>query len=151
MKHVLLDTNIVISAFLWGGTPRQVIAAAIEAGILLLTSDEILVEIERTLSKEKLYNQLRLVRKSPSEIAFEYSRLTILVSPLPIPEGVVRDSKDKIILASATGGKADAIVTGDKDLLTLKEYEGISIVTPAQFLAILPPPSLKSADDTKSE
>ncbi len=48
-----------------------------------------------------------------------------------------RDIKDDPVLASAADGHADYIVTGDRDLLVLGEYEGIQIVTPEQFLQIL--------------
>lgn len=141
MKRIVLDTNIVVSAFLWGGTPRRVISAAIENGILLLSSDEVINEVERTLDKVKFDDQLRLIGKSSAEIVSEYSRLVTLVPPAPLSGGVVRDSKDEIILAAAVGGKADTLVSGDKDLTDLNEYQGIRIVTPAQFFSILFPPT----------
>jgi hypothetical protein len=101
--------------------------------------------------KSKFDDQLRLVGKSSADIVLEYSRLVTLVAPSPIPAGVVRDAKDEIILAVAVGGKTDAIVTGDKDLTDLKEYNGISILTPTQFLTMLFSPSDESTDETTIE
>lgn len=150
MKRIVLDTNIVVSAFLWGGTPRRVLTAAIENGILLLSSDEIINEVEETLNKLKFDDQLRLIGKTREEIVAEYARLVTLVPPAPVPEGTVRDSKDDIVLATAVGGKADTLVSGDKDLTTLKEYQGIAIVTPAQFLSLISPPPTEAVDNSPS-
>jgi predicted nucleic acid-binding protein len=63
----------------------------------------------------------------------------------------VRDKKDLKFLECALGGKADYVVTGDKDLLTLKEYSGISIVTPSEFLAVLLPPSDQTTEESQPE
>lgn len=150
MKRIVLDTNIVVSAFLWGGTPRQVISAAIENGILLLSSDEIINEVEQTLNKLKFDDQLRLIGKTREQIVSEYAHLVTLVPPAPVPEGTVRDSKDDIVLATAVGGKADTLVSGDKDLTDLKEYQGIVILTPAQCLSILFPPTEADEPPTKN-
>lgn len=54
--------------------------------------------------------------------------------------GVSRDPDDDVVLAAAVEGRAEAIVTGDDDLLSLREYEGIAIVTPRRFLATLEGP-----------
>ena len=151
MNRVVLDTNIVVSAFLWGGTPRLLITGAIESGIILLSSDDILAELERTLNKSKFDDQFRLIKKTRSQITSEYSQLTTIVVPTPLPAGIVRDAKDDMILAAAVGGNADAVVSGDKDLTSLKTYEKISILTPVQFLAILNPPDEASADDPQAE
>ena len=151
MKRVLLDTNIVVSAFLWGGTPRQVIASAVEAGIVLLSSDDTVHELERTLNKAKLSDQLSRIGKLPAEIVQQYSQLTTPVTLSEIPESIIRDSEDRIILATAVGGGADAIITGDNDLLTLKQYNGISILTPSQFLAALSSAADEPAGETKPD
>ena len=59
------------------------------------------------------------------------------MSPVALAKRVCRDADDDWILATAIAGKADVIVTGDKDLLVLRTYEGISIVTPRGFLALM--------------
>jgi uncharacterized protein len=132
VKRFVLDTNIVVSAILWGGTPRLVLAKIIEMGILILNSDDLLRELERTLSKPKFDDHLRLIAKTGAQITSDYSHLTTLVVPSTIPTGVIRDTKDEIILAVGVGGKADAIISGDKDLIDLKQYKGVQILTPRQ-------------------
>jgi putative PIN family toxin of toxin-antitoxin system len=59
------------------------------------------------------------------------------VLPTDVPENAVRDHEDRAILACAVGGKADCIVTGNRDLLVLSSYEGISILNVQQCLALL--------------
>jgi predicted nucleic acid-binding protein len=71
--------------------------------------------------------------------------------PADVPEDAVRDPKDRMILACAVGGKADIIVSGDKDLVVLKAYQGISIVTPSDFLGIVNPPTESLLDEPTTE
>jgi predicted nucleic acid-binding protein len=64
--------------------------------------------------------------------------LGTLVTPAEIPApSDLRDLRDLPVLRCAVGGQVQAIVTGDKDLLTLKEFQGIVIVTPRVFLGIM--------------
>ena len=145
MIRIVLDTNIVVSAFLWGGKPQQLIAQAIEKGVILVTTRDIFQEIEKTISKPKFDGQFRLIGKTRLEIAREYAALTTQVPPTAVLAGTVRDVKDEMILAAAIGGRADYIVSGDKDLTDLAAYEGIRILTPTQFLAVLN--ALQAAED----
>jgi putative PIN family toxin of toxin-antitoxin system len=55
----------------------------------------------------------------------------------PLPARVCRDEDDDVVLATALAGKADVIVTGDEDLLVLKKFRGIEILSPRQFLKLL--------------
>ena len=55
----------------------------------------------------------------------------------PLPARVCRDKNDDVVLATALAGKADVIVTGDDDLLVLKTFRGIRILSPRQFLELL--------------
>ena len=55
----------------------------------------------------------------------------------PLSARVCRDKSDDVVLATALAGKADMIVIGDEDLLVLKEFRGIRILSPRQFLEIL--------------
>lgn len=59
------------------------------------------------------------------------------VEPQPLPERVCRDKRDDVVLATAVAGKADVMVTGDDDLLALKQFRRMRIVSPRQFLELL--------------
>lgn len=145
IRRVVVDTNVVISAFLWGGFPRTLLTNSVETGVILLTSEEILRELEFTLHKDKLQKQLVLSGKTIPQIYAEFVRITKLIDPSPVPENIVRDKKDRMVLAAAVGGKAEYLVSGDKDLTSLKRYQGITIVNPMEFLAILNPPDESEA------
>jgi putative PIN family toxin of toxin-antitoxin system len=66
-----------------------------------------------------------------------YADLCEFVEPLPLPARVCRDKDDDIVIATAVAGKADVIVTGDDDLLALKKFRQIRILSPRQFLEFL--------------
>ncbi|HLY26796.1 MAG TPA: putative toxin-antitoxin system toxin component, PIN family [Aggregatilineales bacterium] len=70
----------------------------------------------------------------------DFRILAEIVAPVELPTDVVRDPKDVAVLACALGGNAQYIVTGDDDLLTLKKYRNISIVSPTQFIEVLSTP-----------
>jgi putative PIN family toxin of toxin-antitoxin system len=78
---------------------------AIESGITLLDSTELIQELEDTLSKPKLQKYVLLSGKTPSELVAEFTRLVTLVEPATIPEDAVRDPDDVKVLAAAVGGK----------------------------------------------
>src|SRR4029077_12063025 len=60
-----------------------------------------------------------------------------IVTPAELRGGVCRDEDDDVVLATALAGKADVIVMGDEDLLVLKKFRGIEILSPRQFLKLL--------------
>jgi predicted nucleic acid-binding protein len=60
-----------------------------------------------------------------------------MVKPEPLPKRVCRDPDDDVVLATAVAGRADFIVTGDDDLLVLKRFRGIRILSPRQVLEML--------------
>ncbi|MBZ0298664.1 MAG: putative toxin-antitoxin system toxin component, PIN family [Anaerolineae bacterium] len=72
MQRVVVDTNTTVSAFLWGGTPRQFFTVAIETGVILLSSNALVQELENTLRKPKLEKYITLSGKNPPEIVAEF-------------------------------------------------------------------------------
>jgi putative PIN family toxin of toxin-antitoxin system len=139
MKRVVVDTNIFISAAFWKGTPGSVISIFARREAALVLSDDILTELERKPHKERFAADLLASEKTIAEIVQEYRDLADIVQPDEVPESAVRDRKDIIILACAVGGKANYLISGDKDLTTLKTYRSIPILTPADFLHITHP------------
>ena len=90
------------------------------------------------MSREKFARQLRARGLAASEIADGYAALASIVTPAVISPVILRDPDDDMVLATALAASADFIVTGDADLLNLKSYQGIPIVTPAEAMARLP-------------
>lgn len=131
-----VDTNLVVSAFLWGGNPSRVLRAA-EAGVVdLLTSRELLSELAEVLSRDKFRLRLEAVGSSVGELLDEYMALAELIEVEEI-EPISRDRDDDAVIVCAVSGDCDLIISGDKDLLVLGEHCGIRIVTATEFLAEL--------------
>lgn len=137
--RAMLDTNISVSAAIKvEGKPAQIIRRA-TSEFDWLTSDYIVAEVERALARphiQKRYPKLVTAALRQEFIALMQEQAEIVETRRAI-DPTSRDIKDDPILASAADGHADYIVTGDRDLLVLGEYEGVKIVTPEQFLQIL--------------
>lgn len=125
--RVVLDTNVLIAAFVAHGQCHELLEHAARAHDLL-TSDAILEEL-----REKLTGKLGAASDTVERtLDLLRSRMTVVeISPLPVP--TCRDPDDDRILATALAARADCLVTGDADLLVLDPYAGIPIVRPADF------------------
>jgi len=128
---VVFDTNVLISSLFWSGNPRRVIDLAISQHIQSVTSFEILQELQFVLSDDFQVPPAKL--KDILRDIISYSQL-IKAKPLHIK---IRDLDDLKVIACALTGQADYTVTGDKDLLMLRQFDGIKILTPAEFLKVL--------------
>ena len=137
MKAVA-DTNVLVSGLIWGGPPASLLDRAARRLIGLITSEVILTELEAVLSRPHLAEKLRLRGQTVAEVMGTYRAVAQIVEPAVVElPATLRDPKDLSVLRCAVGATADAIVTGDKDLLVLKEFADIPIVTPRQFLTSL--------------
>jgi putative PIN family toxin of toxin-antitoxin system len=132
--RVVADTNILVSALLFGGTSEQVFLAGLRGEIQLLTSLSLLEEFERVL-KEKFSLDIRLVR----EIIEEVKAVAEIVEVSSHIKAISYPDEDNRVLECAVDGKADFIVTGDtRHILPLKQYSGVKILSPSEFLRHLP-------------
>lgn len=131
------DTNIVVSGLLWRGNPRRVLDAARDGIIELYTSPVLPEELEDVLSREKFANRLEAAGLSVQELVEGYSALATVIDAEPIEPVIIRDPDDDVILDCAISAEAEIIVSGDDDLLHLKEHQGIRILTATNFLAEL--------------
>ena len=133
MKAVF-DTNVLIAAFLTEGICAKLLVRARRRDFDLILCDGILQEFKGVLIKKfatsphETSEALIIL----SEAALEILGWTDSITP------ICRDSDDDLILVCARDVVADYIVTGDEDLLVLKNYEGISIVSPREFEKLFP-------------
>lgn len=124
---IVLDTNVYIAALVSQGLCSEVYQYCLQYHELVL-SDYILKEIQRNL--------VRKFGQSASDVSEALEILAegaLRVSPRPLDKPVSRDSFDDPILGTAIAGKADYLVSGDKDLLSLKYYGRIRIISPREF------------------
>lgn len=131
-ERVVIDTNVLISSlFFTTSTPAQAVEKAVTKAQLLATT-ETLRELIGKLHSPKFD---RYVRRERRDALLE--RVASLVEIVDVVQSIraSRDPKDDKFLEAAVNGRADVIVTGDKDLLDLNPFRGIAIVTPANYLA----------------
>jgi putative PIN family toxin of toxin-antitoxin system len=129
--RIVLDANVIVAAFASRGLCESVMEVCLSEHEIVL-SEELLDEILGSLLQK-----IRLpsgVVDSIGELLREHATM---LNPIPIAPGVCRDPDDLKVLSLAVASKADYIVTGDKDLLALKKYEGIPILSPRSFSDIL--------------
>lgn len=151
MKQVIIDTNILISAFLWGGIPGAVLSACLTRNIQMLRTDATFEEFVETLNKSKFDKQLAKRRLTREEILDRWQQISVLVSPADVPQDAIADPKDVIILAAAAGGDADAVVTGDDHLLRLVIFGNARMLTVVEFLDLLQPADVTPSGEKEKE
>ena len=126
---VVLDTNVLISAIFWRGAPYKIIVNALKKKYSLCLSTEILNELEEKLRLKFKFPENKI--EDHIEIIKEYG---IIIRPTVRTNAVKEDPDDNKVLECAVEGKADYIISGDNHLLKIKEFNGIKILTPKEFL-----------------
>jgi putative PIN family toxin of toxin-antitoxin system len=130
MVKAKVDTNVLISATLFGGNPEKILDLVEEGKVELIISEEILGEFKEVL-QEKFGFDSDMAELTASDI----KEISSLVVPTQKVDVVKEKGADNRILECAVEGKVQYIISGDKrHLLPLKEYKGIKIVSSAQFL-----------------
>lgn len=127
--RAVLDTNVLISALLYGGNPEQVFWYALKRELIGVTSPALLAELSGVLASSKFNVPGSLIALYEQEIRLWFD----IVRPQEELR-VLADTPDNRVLEAAVAGRCDAIVTGDRELLALKKFHGIEIVTSNAFL-----------------
>ena len=133
MKAVF-DTNVLIAAFLTEGICAKLLIRARRRDFDMILCDGILQEFKRVLKKKFAASPHEM---SEALLILSAAAQDILGQTDPIVP-ICRDSDDDLILACARDAVADYVVTGDEDLLVLKDFEGISILNPREFEKLFP-------------
>lgn len=117
--RVVLDTNVTVSGLLWHGAPRRVVEAARNGQIEIVSSAELVAELEEVLRRPKLAARLAQVGSTPEELLAGYLALVVVIRAAPLPAPISVDPDDDVVLACALAARAEAVVSGDDDLLSL--------------------------------
>lgn len=129
--RVVLDTNILISAFVFpGGKPEAVYRLALDGRIELVTSPVLLAEFARILT-DKFGWEAAWAEEAVAHVA----RMATIVRPTDRVAEIGADPDDDRVLEAALDCGAEWVVSGDRHLLDLKRWRGIRIVRAAAFLA----------------
>lgn len=135
--RVVLDTNVVVSGYLWGGVPRQLLQAARQNRLRLFTSTPLLLELTDILGRVKFARKLAAAQLSIDQLVDRYALLATVIHPAAITPTIIDDPDDDQVLACALSAKTEIIVSGDRHLLDLQEHQGIRIVTAAQAMDVV--------------
>jgi putative PIN family toxin of toxin-antitoxin system len=129
--RVVFDTNVLVAAFTSLGLCHQAYERAL-ARMDIVTAHRLLDELHDTL-----IGKMKIDRSLADEIMAGLANELEIVEPMPLPKSVCRDEDDDWVLATALAGRSEMIVSGDKDLLVLKQFQGIRILSPRQFIELL--------------
>jgi len=134
--RIVLDTNIVVSALLWRGTPHQLLVTIRQQPrVQLYSSTALLEELADVLTRASASKRLGLIGRTAREVLADYLEAVELVEPVSVPRVVPQDADDDQVIAAAVAARADLIVSGDrKHLLPLGEHQGIAIVDAVEAL-----------------
>lgn len=131
--RVVLDTNILVSAFVFpGGIPESVYRLALEGRIDLVTSPTLLAEFGRVLG-EKFGWDARRVEEAVGQVA----EIGTIVRPVETLSEIEADPSDDRVLEAAAEGNAEIIVSGDRHLLDAGVWRGIRVLRATDFVAQL--------------
>jgi putative PIN family toxin of toxin-antitoxin system len=128
---IVLDANVIIAAFAARGLCESIMEVCLSEHEILLSS-ELLEEILRNL-RSKIKLSAKIV-DDIGDLLLEQGRM---IDPVPLPLDICRDPDDVKILGLAVAASANYIVTGDKDLLVIEEFQGIPILNPRAFSNLL--------------
>jgi putative PIN family toxin of toxin-antitoxin system len=128
---VVLDSNVVIAAFATRGLCSEIFEHCLEHYEIIL-SDDLLEEIS-----SKLKHKIKLPEKDHKEVVRFLKTHGLFLKPKQVSSEACRDPKDLKVLGLAKAAESNVLVTGDKDLLVLKSFEGIPVIPPRQFWSVL--------------
>jgi len=134
VPRIVLDTNVLLSAFGWRGSPFEILRRTLQGQFRLLISPALLEELQRVLAYPKFhFSEIDIARflltiSEGAEIVFAPPHLSV----------VAQDPADDRVLECALAGAAQFIVSGDLHLKDLKSFQDIPVLSPAEFLQRFP-------------
>ena len=132
-KRVVLDTNVLISTLLSpNGNPSDVVELVLRGVVENYTSAFILAEVEAVLRRERVRTRIQ----QEEEFVRKILDSSTFISRLSVTQ-ITADPDDDHIIACALAANADYIISGDDHLLKIKQYNGIRMLSPKQFLEII--------------
>lgn len=132
MIKIVADTNILVSASFWHGNPYKIMLLAAKGRIEAFASIEIIEEFTNALRRD-----FKISEQEISERTENFLEIIKIVKPKRKIAEITEDPEDNKVLEAAAEIKADYVVSGDKHLLKLKEFEAIKIVKAKEFLELV--------------
>lgn len=137
--RLVLDVNTLVSGLLWRGAPRDLLNHARHSRYKLISSTALIASLDDVMRRQKFVSRLYAAGLSAHDLVIDITRLAEFVSPSELTAAICRDPDDDVVLATAIGGHADAVISGDRDLTVLRQVNGIPILAVHDALALLTP------------
>lgn len=135
--RITLDTNILISGTFWTGDSFRILDMIDKKKLSNVSSREIIEEYNKAIKSDEIVDKVDNKKLTMTKIVLNVIKNSEIVEPTTKLDVVKDDPDDNRVLECAKEGKSKYIITKDEHLLKLKEFEGIKIVTPEEFLRIL--------------
>jgi len=141
MMRIVLDTNVLVSAILYPeSTSAQIMKRVLDSTVDMVLSPDIFEETYRVLCYPELLKLMKkngVILKEVNDFIEKMSKIAV-ITPGKLKISAIKDDlSDNKILACAVESEADFIISGDHHLTDLKEFQGIPIVNPSTFAAII--------------
>jgi uncharacterized protein len=132
MRRVAIDTNVLVSAITDNGKHRSLLLKLLQEHTVLL-SPMILAELADVIIRDKF----AITDSEVNRFLSSLTRISKIIQDKPRFKIIIEDPDDDVILNAAYNGKADYILTSDKDLLTWKKFKCIKILNVPELLEVL--------------
>lgn len=137
MIRITVDTNILISATFWHGSSEKIIDKVENKEITLVLSEPILEEYYKVLNYDEIKEKIKNKGLEMKQSVLRISTISEIIDIKSKIDLIKDDPSDNKFIECAIDGKADYIISKDNHLLRFKEYKGIKIITPEEFLEIV--------------
>jgi putative PIN family toxin of toxin-antitoxin system len=136
--RVVVDTNVALSGLLWQGPPNQIVKWARDGILEIVACEETTAELKPILQYKRFAQRLSMLETNAAEtFAYFLNLVSFVPTPVPIPREIIEDPFDNFFLALASHNNARLIISGDRHLLDLREYQRIQIVTPSEACQVI--------------
>lgn len=134
----IFDTNVWISALLWTGTPHKLLEHLDRGKLKCYATIDMLHELEEVLERRKFIDRIAELETAVAEIMLSALNTVTIIKktkpPILLPSESPRDADDVMFIECALLAKAKYIISGDPDLLVLKQVRAVEILSPKEFL-----------------
>ena len=128
-----MDTNVLVSGVLWRGVPFGLLRWAEKNSLVIYASLEILAEVHRVLHYPKFQQYIDNQQTSPGELFAKIASLCTIIQVDQVVKGVCSDADDEKFLSCALAANVEVLVSGDRHLLNLVQYQSVRILTAREF------------------
>lgn len=135
--RITVDTNVLISGTFWTGDSFRILDMIDKKKLSNISSREIIEEYNEAIKSDEIVEKVDNKKLKMTKIVHNVIKNSEIVEPTTKLDVIKDDTDDNRVLECAKEGKVSHVITNDNHLLKLKEFEGIKILTPEEFLRIL--------------